>query len=56
MAAGLRMEVIAEGVETAGQATLLHDMGCRIGQGYLWSKPVPACNLDALLGLARQSA
>jgi EAL domain-containing protein (putative c-di-GMP-specific phosphodiesterase class I) len=43
MAAGLRMDVVAEGVETAGQAAILHAMGCRIGQGYLWSKPVPAC-------------
>jgi len=56
MAAGLRMEVIAEGVETVGHATILHEMGCPLGQGYLWSKPVPPCDAAALLGLARQVA
>ena len=52
MAAGLRMEVVAEGVETARQAAILHGMGCTIGQGYLWSRPVPARDVAALLGLA----
>ncbi|MEA2230903.1 MAG: hypothetical protein QOD83_719 [Solirubrobacteraceae bacterium] len=53
MAAGLRMDVVAEGVETAGQAAILQEMGCRIGQGYLWSKPVPACEAAAMIGLTR---
>ncbi|MFS1703889.1 putative bifunctional diguanylate cyclase/phosphodiesterase [Alteromonas sp. AMM-1] len=33
--------MVAEGVETLSQATLLHDMGCRVAQGYLFSKPMP---------------
>ena len=57
MAAGLRIDVVAEGVETAQQAKVLATMGCRMAQGYLWSRPVGACAADALLGLApsRQS-
>jgi diguanylate cyclase (GGDEF)-like protein/PAS domain S-box-containing protein len=51
MAAGLRIEVVAEGVETAHQRTILRQMGCRLGQGYLWSRPVPASDIDVLLGL-----
>ncbi len=38
----LRLEVVAEGVETLEQARILRDQGCRILQGYYFSKPVPA--------------
>ncbi|HEY2427778.1 MAG TPA: EAL domain-containing protein [Acidimicrobiales bacterium] len=33
--------VVAEGIETPEQAAVLRRMGCDIGQGYLWSRPVP---------------
>jgi EAL domain-containing protein (putative c-di-GMP-specific phosphodiesterase class I) len=49
MAAGLRIDVVAEGVETVRQREILEAMGCRMGQGYLWSRPVPACSVAALL-------
>ncbi len=36
----LGLEVIAEGIETATQRDLLRDMGCRLGQGYLFARPI----------------
>jgi diguanylate cyclase (GGDEF)-like protein/PAS domain S-box-containing protein len=38
----LKLEVVAEGVETEEQLALLRDMGCDYVQGYLLSPPVPA--------------
>ncbi|MEN2507362.1 EAL domain-containing protein [Stutzerimonas stutzeri] len=45
----LGMLVIAEGVETAEQERYLIDEGCNEGQGYYYSKPLPAAELVALL-------
>ena len=42
MANGMGLDIIAEGVETAQQRDLLRLLGCRYGQGYLFSKPLPA--------------
>ena len=42
---------IAEGVETAEQLAALQGLGCGFGQGYLWSRPRPAAELEELLGL-----
>jgi diguanylate cyclase (GGDEF)-like protein/PAS domain S-box-containing protein len=42
MAGALGMLTIAEGVETEGQLAFLREQGCREGQGYLFSKPMPA--------------
>jgi EAL domain-containing protein (putative c-di-GMP-specific phosphodiesterase class I) len=44
MAQGLRLTVVAEGVETAGQLALLAEHGCDQMQGYYFSKPVPAAD------------
>lgn len=41
MAHSLGLEVIAEGVENPAQRDLLHDLGCHMIQGYLYSKPLP---------------
>jgi len=46
---GLNLEVFAEGVETAAQQQFLVAQGCRSGQGYLFSRPVPAADFAALL-------
>ncbi len=42
MAGSLGLSVVAEGVETDVQLTLLNQIGCRYVQGYHFSKPVPA--------------
>ena len=46
----LNLEVIAEGVETALQEKLLRGLGCDRLQGYLFSEPVEADEMAALLG------
>jgi len=52
MAHKLGLKVIAEGVETEVQRALLRNAGCDYVQGYLYSRPVPPEELEALL--ARQ--
>jgi len=42
LASNLGMKVIAEGVETLAQLTLLKEMKCEYGQGYLFSRPINA--------------
>ncbi len=52
MARALGITTIAEGVETCGQFRQLRRFGCERAQGYYFSPPVPAGDLDAALGLA----
>jgi diguanylate cyclase (GGDEF)-like protein len=42
LAATMGLRVVVEGVETQQQRELLLELGCRTGQGFLWSKPIPA--------------
>ena len=49
MAHSLNLEVIAEGVETEEQKQILYDSNCTHYQGYLFSKPVPIAEFEALL-------
>ncbi|HEY3327797.1 MAG TPA: EAL domain-containing protein [Novimethylophilus sp.] len=49
MAHKLGIKVIAEGIETAEQCALLAAAGCDYGQGYLFSRPVPAEEFERLL-------
>jgi diguanylate cyclase (GGDEF)-like protein len=55
LAKSLGMQVIAEGVETAEQERHLIEEGCHEGQGYYYSKPVPAPELAALLRKSLQA-
>jgi EAL domain-containing protein (putative c-di-GMP-specific phosphodiesterase class I) len=46
MARSLRLELIAEGVETAAQQAFLAAEGCQMGQGYRFGKPVPPADFS----------
>lgn len=45
------MDVVAEGIETHEQYRLLRQLGCRFGQGFLFSRPVSAEAVSAMLRL-----
>jgi diguanylate cyclase (GGDEF)-like protein/PAS domain S-box-containing protein len=45
----LDMIVVAEGVETLEQYTILLDMNCQFGQGYLFAKPLTRSKVDELI-------
>lgn len=45
----LGMRIVAEGVETQEQADILLHLGCVLGQGYLYSRPVSAAEATKLL-------
>ena len=47
MASSLGLTVVAEGVESAHQLELLEKAGCRCVQGYYFSRPVPADEIEA---------
>ena len=49
LASSFGLKVIAEGVETEAQRAFLMEAGCALGQGYLFSRPVPAEDLIELV-------
>jgi diguanylate cyclase (GGDEF)-like protein/PAS domain S-box-containing protein len=49
LAHALEINVVAEGVETEAQRTLLAQQGCGAYQGYLFSRPLSAADFDALV-------
>ena len=53
LAEQLGVSVTAEGIETEAQAERLQAMGCRQGQGFLFSRPVPIEKVDWLIARNR---
>ena len=49
MAHSLKLNVVAEGVDSEEQASTLQRLGCEEMQGYLYSKPIPENELVSLL-------
>ncbi len=49
MAQSLHLPVVVEGIETEAQAQLLRQMGARYAQGFLYYRPMPAAEFEALL-------
>lgn len=45
----LGIEVVAEGIETEQQLDMLRNFGCRLGQGYFFSRPVGAVGVEQIL-------
>jgi diguanylate cyclase (GGDEF)-like protein len=52
----LHMEVVAEGLETAEQVEMLHALGCPLGQGYHFSRPLVAGDAVKLLLTGKKPA
>jgi diguanylate cyclase (GGDEF)-like protein/PAS domain S-box-containing protein len=49
MGRALEMEVVAEGIETSEQVADLRELGCPLGQGFLFARPLPPEEIDSLL-------
>jgi EAL domain-containing protein (putative c-di-GMP-specific phosphodiesterase class I) len=49
MGRALGLKVIAEGVETSAQLATLRGLGCQVGQGYLFARPMPAAQFLAFM-------
>ena len=55
LARSLKLRIVAEGIEYPEQRAYLIDQGCEEGQGYLFAKPLPAVEIDALFAAPRHS-
>ena len=47
---GLGLTVVAEGVERQDQLALVRGVGCALGQGWLWARPIGIADVATLLG------
>ena len=54
MAHSLGLKVVAEGVETSSQLSLLCEQGCQTMQGFYFSKPLPSANIERLMNEYRE--
>ncbi len=55
LGASLGIDMVAEGIETTDIARHLENLGCRFGQGYLYSEPVPANGVYAMMRRLRSA-
>jgi EAL domain-containing protein (putative c-di-GMP-specific phosphodiesterase class I) len=56
LAQNLNLKVIAEGVEQNHQLAAISGLACQYGQGFIFSKPLPAEILESWIGTARKAA
>ena len=56
LAHGLGIDVVAEGIETAEQLTLLRELACDRGQGFLYARALPAAEAVELLRVGQPFA
>jgi diguanylate cyclase (GGDEF)-like protein len=56
LSGSLGLPTTAEGIETNNNAELLRDLGCTLGQGFLYSKAVPSRDVPTLLDLLASQA
>ena len=55
LATSLGMATVSEGIEEARQVSVLRQLGCGTGQGYLFARPRPVSDLAALLEAERST-
>ena len=53
LARAMRLTPVAEGIEHDVQVKRLLELGCGLGQGYLFARPIPESELDRYLGAAQ---
>ena len=49
LAQNLHLRTVAEGIETVEQMEIIRELGCDLGQGFLFSKPLPKDEIETLL-------
>jgi diguanylate cyclase (GGDEF)-like protein len=52
----LDLQVVAEGIEVSGQLECLRDLGCEMGQGYFFARPLPKEAVSAMIAASRPPA
>ncbi|TSD50264.1 EAL domain-containing protein [Rhodococcus sp. KBS0724] len=55
IAESMGLETVAEGVETDRQRAVVTECGCRVVQGYLEGRPMPAADVDAFIESRRKN-